>query len=214
MQTLIDGVRAFHARMTTGAADVYAPLAEGQAPTTLFFACSDSRVVPAFLASAEPGHLFTVRNVGNLVPPAGSDGHSTGDRSEASAIEYAVEKLGVTDIVVCGHSGCGAMTALLGGGDALPCNLDAWLAHARPALDDATLASIVDPHGDPVDTLSRRNVVQQLRSLGTWPMVALRVADGRMRLHGWWFDIRRTRIEVWNGLSFVAFETAFPGGAS
>lgn len=82
----------------------YEPLGDGQSPGTLFVACSDSRVVPAFLSSAEPGELFTVRNVGNLIPPADAQGGSTGDRSEASAIEYAGGQLAVRDIVVRGHS--------------------------------------------------------------------------------------------------------------
>ncbi|NJK33295.1 MAG: hypothetical protein HC927_13340 [Deltaproteobacteria bacterium] len=120
MRKLISGVLDFHRRLASGRAETYEPLAEGQSPTTLFFACADSRVVPAFIASAEPGELFTVRNVGNIVPRADEGGHSIGDRSEASAVEYAVEKLGVTDVVVCGHSGCGAMAALQGPESELP----------------------------------------------------------------------------------------------
>lgn len=111
MQRLIAGVRAFHASIEEGGWTTDAPLADGQRPET-FLACSDSRVVPAFLSTTEPGELFTVRNVGNLIPPAGPRGASTGDRSEASAIEYAVDRLGVQDIVICGHSGDGAMAAL------------------------------------------------------------------------------------------------------
>src|SRR5215510_15840246 len=88
-------------------------LALDQAPDTLFITCSDSRVVPDLLVSTHPGDLFTMRNVGNLIPPATADGLSVGDLSEASAIEYAVLVLKVGNIVVCGHSECGAMKAVL-----------------------------------------------------------------------------------------------------
>ena len=94
-------------------AERFRDLAQGQAPDVLFVTCSDSRIVPDLLASTDPGDLFVMRNVGNLVPPATVEGASTGDLSEASAIEYAVLVLKVRNVVVCGHSQCGAMKAAL-----------------------------------------------------------------------------------------------------
>src|SRR5687768_8428317 len=117
MKKLIQGIVEFRRNMRTGYREVFAKLALGQAPDALLVACSDSRVVPNLFASADPGDLFVIRNVGNFVPPGG-DGRSRNDSSEAAAIEFALSKLQVADIIVCGHSECGAMQALLAGRDA------------------------------------------------------------------------------------------------
>lgn len=214
MRKLIDGVRTFHADVSSGGGRAYESLAAGQTPKTLFFACSDSRVVPAFLSTAGPGELFTVRNVGNLVPPAGPRGASTGDRSEASAIEYAVEKLGVDDVVICGHSGCGAMAALDGGGP-LPRNLERWLDLARPVEDDAAFPAMLGGGRPRADQLSQRNVLVQLRALATYPSVKERVDAGGLRLHGWWFDIGRVRVDAYDVTTgrFTDFDDVYPTGA-
>src|SRR5947209_14162608 len=103
------GIVDFRERLLPRYAERFNELAHRQAPDTLFITCSDSRVVPDLLASTDPGDLFVMRNVGNLVPPATAEGASTGDLSEASAIEYALLVLAVHNIVVCGHSECGAM---------------------------------------------------------------------------------------------------------
>src|ERR1043166_9064786 len=113
MRKLLRGIVDFRERLLGQYAERFRDLASGQAPDALFITCSDSRVVPDLLASTDPGDLFVMRNVGNLVPPATVEGASTGDLSEASAIEYAVLILQVRDIVVCGHSECGAMKAAL-----------------------------------------------------------------------------------------------------
>ena len=113
MRKLITGIVDFRERMLPQYQERFRELALTQKPDALFITCSDSRVVPDLLASTDPGDLFTMRNVGNLIPPATLDGASTGDLSEASAIEYAVLALKVANIVVCGHSGCGAMKAML-----------------------------------------------------------------------------------------------------
>src|SRR6185503_9590880 len=113
MRKLIEGIVAFRRGLRPGYRETFARLALGQKPDCLFIACSDSRVVPNLFASTEPGDLFVVRNVGNLVPPSGPAGITIGDAAEAAAIEYAVGTLGVRDIVVCGHSSCGAMRTLL-----------------------------------------------------------------------------------------------------
>ena len=102
----------FRERLLPQYAERFRKLALSQAPDALFITCSDSRVVSDLLASTDPGDLFTMRNVGNLAPPATADGLSTGDLSKACAIEYAVSVLKVSNIVVCGHSQCGAMKAV------------------------------------------------------------------------------------------------------
>src|SRR3989344_7005564 len=114
MKKLILGIVEFRNNVQESYREAFGKLATGQAPDTLFIACSDSRVVPNTFASTNPGDLFVLRNVGNLVPPCDKHGLSTSDESEAAAIEYSIETLGVTNIIVCGHSECAAMRALVG----------------------------------------------------------------------------------------------------
>lgn len=175
MQPLIDNARSFGQR-----SEEFAPLAAGQSPEVLFITCSDSRVVPALITGARPGQLFELRTAGNIVPPYASD-RPTG---EAATIEYAVEVLGVTDVVVCGHSHCGAVGALVRGDDltAVPAVRD-WLAHAAPhptagAADDPSVAEAVQNH-----------VLAQLLRLRSYPCVERRLADGRLRLRGWYYEV-------------------------
>ncbi|MFD7135518.1 carbonic anhydrase [Streptomyces sp. NPDC059894] len=175
MQPLIDNARTFGQRP-----EEFARLAEGQSPQVLFITCSDSRVVPALITGARPGELFELRTAGNIVPPYGSE-RPTG---EAATIEYAVEVLGVQDVVVCGHSHCGAVGALVRGDDldAVPAVRD-WLAHSagRPPAadpDDPTVARAVQHH-----------VLSQLLRLRSYPCVEKRLADGRLRMHGWYYEV-------------------------
>jgi carbonic anhydrase len=140
--------------------------------------------------SVEPGQLFVVRNVGNLVPPATVDGTSTGDLSEASAIEYAVLALKVRHLVVCGHSQCGAMNAALAR-KPMPetPNLARWLHHSVPAVFRLEQEGPLDPRLSTTDQLSQLNVLVQLEHLASYPIVRQRLASGALHLSGWWFDI-------------------------
>ncbi|MEU8472744.1 SulP family inorganic anion transporter [Streptomyces sp. NPDC029006] len=166
---------------------------EGQRPSQLFLACADSRLVTSMITASGPGDLFVVRNVGNLVPPPG-EGH--GDDSVAAAIEYAVDVLGVRSITVCGHSGCGAMQALLsaGAGQGLG-PLHRWLRHGLPSL-----ARTAGDHrgrpgpagrvpADAVERLCLANVVQQLAHLRAHEPVARALARGALELHGMYFHV-------------------------
>ena len=192
MRELLLGVSNFHSAAQADQAlqDRFRLLADGQSPDTLFITCADSRVVPHLLASSEPGQLFVHRNVGNLMPPATADGISAGDHSEAAVVEYAVQFLNVCHIVICGHSGCGAMRALVDGVDqqTMP-NLDLWLNLGRPCLDGVGYAEQLGAGRTPVDRISQRNVLLQLAHLRTYPCVRAALADERLSLHGWWFDI-------------------------
>lgn len=190
MQDLIRGIVDFRERLLPAYAARFRELAHAQSPDALFVTCSDSRVVPDLLVSTDPGELFTMRNVGNLIPPATSDGLSVGDVSEASAIEYAVLVLGVAHIVVCGHSGCGAMKAVVERHDdpAAP-NLHRWLEHAMPAVSRLAHDGALDPTRKVHDQLSQHNVLVQLEHLMTYPIVKSRVASGELQLSAWWFDI-------------------------
>ncbi|MFD8967909.1 bifunctional SulP family inorganic anion transporter/carbonic anhydrase [Streptomyces sp. NPDC059568] len=170
---------------------------EGQQPSQLFLTCADSRLVTSMITSSGPGDLFTVRNVGNLVPLPGTDG---GDESVAAAIEYAVDVLRVESITICGHSGCGAMQALL---DDAPKDTDEepatplrrWLRHGLPSLERmksrrhswARISGRLP--ADAVEQLCLTNVVQQLEHLRAHESVARRLADGTLELHGMYFHV-------------------------
>lgn len=153
---------------------------EGQHPTTLFIGCSDSRIVPYLLMDCGPGELFIARNVGNLVPPYDA---SFGYHGTAAAIEFAVLSLGVRDIVVCGHSHCGAIRALYADPHPEARHMTQWLELAR----DAVLP--VMPSEEALRRTEQRSVVLQLERLMTFPMVRTRVERGEVFLHGWHYII-------------------------
>ncbi|SBT88373.1 carbonic anhydrase [Streptomyces sp. DI166] len=189
MKALLDRARAFGRRVDFES-DEYRKLAEGQCPEVLFITCSDSRVIPALITGARPGEIFELRNAGNIVPPYGCSGAS----GEVATVEYALEVLGVQDVVVCGHSHCGAMRALIDGDDlsALP-GVDAWLRPARPALAEVLTSSAADD--DPsLSDVAQRNVVNQLAALRSHPVVRRRLADGELRLHGWYYEVDTGRV--------------------
>ena len=190
MKKLIEGIVDFRERMLSQYAQRFRELALSQSPDALFVTCSDSRVVPDLLASTHPGDLFTMRNVGNLIPPAGADGISVGDLSEASAIEYAVLILKVSNIVVCGHSACGAMKAIEASkSDTEVPNLSRWLHHAQNAAFRLRHEGPLDAALPTHDQLSQLNVLVQLEHLMSYPIVRDRVSAGTLRLSGWWFDV-------------------------
>jgi carbonic anhydrase len=190
MRKLIQGIVDFRERLLPQYAERFHQLAQGQTPDVLFITCSDSRVVPDLLVSTDPGDLFVMRNVGNLVPPATVEGNSTGDLSEASAIEYAILVLKVRHLVVCGHSECGAMKAALAR-QPLPDtpNLAKWLHHTTSAVFRLDQEGPLDPRWSPHDQLSQLNVLVQLEHLASYPIVRRRLADGTLNLSGWWFNI-------------------------
>jgi carbonic anhydrase len=190
MRKLISGIVEFREQQLPGYAARFRDLALAQTPDALMITCSDSRVVPDLLASTHPGDLFTMRNVGNLVPSATADGVSVGDVSEASAIEYAVLVLKVANIVVCGHSECGAMKAVLtSGANPKPPNLEKWLHHASASAVRLEHEGALDAGLEPHDQLSQLNVLVQLEHLMSYPIVREQVAAGSLHLSGWWFDI-------------------------
>ena len=190
MRKLIRGIVEFRERELPQYAARFRELARGQSPDALFITCSDSRVVPDLLVSTDPGDLFTMRNVGNLVPPATAEGASTGDVSEAGAIEYAMLALKVANIVVCGHSECGAMKSVLAPDAKLKApNLELWLHYASTARFRLEHEGALDTARAPYDQLSQLNVLVQLEHLMTYPIVRTAVAEGRVALSGCWFDI-------------------------
>ncbi|GAC1593989.1 MAG: hypothetical protein NVS4B10_01230 [Myxococcales bacterium] len=193
MRKLVQGIVDFRNRVRPVARQTFARLALGQSPDVLFIACSDSRVAINVFASTEPGDLFVVRNPGNIVSPAAADGISVGDESEAAAIEFAVGQLAVRDIIVCGHSSCGAMGALHRGREnvAAP-HLRSWIRHAAGAL--ARVPDLTAPGA--ADQLSQANAVLQLEHLHSYPIVAHAEREAGLRLHAFWFDIANAEVLV------------------
>ena len=195
MKKLIKGIVDFRNKVRPNYREAFAKLALGQSPDALLIACSDSRVAPNVFASTEPGDLFVIRNAANIIAPCGADGLSLSDESEAAAIEFALLALNVSDIIVCGHSECGAMRAITEGKvNPLAPHLHAWLRHAEAAMIEAksntTMAKTLPLH----NRVSQFNVLHQLQHLRTYPLVRERIDSGRLRLHGWWFDIAEAEV--------------------
>ncbi|GCE00333.1 carbonic anhydrase [Embleya hyalina] len=183
MHHLTAGVTRFQRDVFPAKAPLFDRLAHAHRPATLFIGCSDARVVPELITQSEPGELFVIRTAGNLVP-AHTPGAGGGD-GVAASIEYAVAVLAVTDVIVCGHSACGAMTALAEGHDlaGTPQVAD-WLRHANPDRARRTADG-----SDRVGALVRSNVADQLANLATHPSVARALARHALTLHGWVYDI-------------------------
>jgi carbonic anhydrase len=171
---------------------------EGQSPHTLFITCSDSRVLAELITQSKPGDLFVVKNIGNIVPPAAVTGSTN---STAAAIEFAVESLRVSDIVICGHSQCGAMTALLGDplDEKRTPHLKEWLTLAEPVRDimQNQYAHVRDRQHR-VDLAAGENVLFALENLHSYYCVQDRLADGSLRLHGWFFEIASAELLAYN----------------
>jgi carbonic anhydrase len=200
MDKILRGVGEFIRRRRPRLRATFKRLAHGQNPVALLLACSDSRVVSSLLLGTDPGDLFEVRTVGNLIAPASDKGMaSVGDESEAAALEYALLALDVKNLVVMGHSGCGAMKAVLKGSvPAGASNLERWLVHAKASQEKLARAPGIDERLAPEDRLSQANVLQQLEHIVSYALVAERVGRGEVELHGAWFDVERADLHVWS----------------
>ena len=185
MQKLIEGVHQFQTENFRPLQGLFEQLARGQNPDTLFITCSDSRIDPTLLTKSSPGDLFILRNAGNIVPP-----HGAGNGGEAATIEFAVAALGVKDIIICGHSHCGAMQGLLEPEKLASLHaVAAWLSHA-----ETTRRIVQDNYhhlqGEKLLTATvEENVLVQLENLRTIPAVASRLVRGDLFLHGWVYKI-------------------------
>ena len=192
MEHIIDGVLRFQREVHPNSAALYRELAIAQSPSAMFIGCADSRIVPEVLTDQGPGSLFVVRNAGNIIPP-----HSTVPGGVTASIEYAVAVLGIPDIVVCGHSGCGAMTAILNGSqnlEKLPA-VARWLHYADAALAAVDSEKPEDSMADRLDCLIHENVLTQLDNLLTHPVVADAIHNKQLRVHGWVYDIGSGRVD-------------------
>jgi carbonic anhydrase len=191
MQRLVQGVHHFQATVFSSHRELFERLAGGQNPDALFITCSDSRINPNLITQTEPGELFILRNAGNLVPPFGAS-----NGGEGATIEFAIVGLGIQDIIVCGHSHCGAMKALLdpeGLADSMPL-LHRWLRHA-----EATRRIVCEKYPslakqDLLNVTIQENVLVQLENLRSHPAVAAGLARGVLKLHAWVYKIETGQV--------------------
>lgn len=182
MQKLVKGIHQFQNVVFSSKQTLFEGLVDGQQPLALFITCSDSRINPNLLTQAEPGELFILRNAGNIVPPYGAV-----EGGEAATIEYAVSVLEVKDVIICGHSHCGAMDGLLDQSKLakLP-NVRSWLSHAQSThqIIEQNYAHVTDPAARLMATVEE-NVLVQLEHLRTHPSVAAGLEAKALELHGW-----------------------------
>lgn len=185
VQQLVAGIHHFQNRIFRRHRDLFERLSLGQKPDTLFITCSDSRIDPNLITHTEPGDLFVIRNAGNLVPAYGA---TTG--GEVASIEFAVAGLQVRDIVICGHSHCGAMKGLLK--PEILAEMPAvseWLRHAE-ATRRIVRSKYKELAGDSLlDVCTEENVLVQLENLQTHPAVAVALSQGQLKLHAWVYEI-------------------------
>lgn len=194
MKEVIEGFLKFQREAFVERSELFRQLATRQNPRTLFISCSDSRLVPELITQREPGDLFVIRNAGNIVPSFGPEPGGV-----SASVEYAVAALGVEDIVICGHSDCGAMTAIASCQclDHMP-TVATWLRYA----DSAKVVNQAYQHAskeERVSSMVRENVIAQLTNIKTHPSVALALEQGRLKLHGWVYDIASGCIEALDG---------------
>jgi carbonic anhydrase len=203
MDKIIKGVCRFRTEVFPGKRALFEQLAKGQSPSAVVISCADSRVDMQMVTQSEPGQLFCFRNAGNIVPPYGAV------LGAASAtIEYAMEALEIPNIIVCGHSDCGAMKGVLKHdlAERMP-TVAGWLRFAEVPRQFA-LEKQHESEQARLDTLVRENVLAQLAHLKTHPAVAVRLARGTVKLHGWVYDIESAEVTAYDAASgrFMSLE--------
>lgn len=206
MKKLIEGLHRFQAGYFESHRDLFQQLSQGQHPRILFITCSDSRIDPNLITQANVGDLFVIRNAGNIIPPFGAT-----NGGEGASVEYAIGALDIEQIIVCGHSHCGAMKGLLKMSklaDKMPLVYE-WLKQA-----EATRRLIIDNYSDvPEDDLIQitvaENVLTQLENLSTYPIIRSRLHQGRLSLHGWIYSIESGEVLTYDPIvhDFVDLES-------
>ncbi|MDX2231936.1 MAG: carbonic anhydrase [Leptolyngbyaceae cyanobacterium bins.349] len=193
---LIQGLNTFHSNYFNDHRELFERLSGGQSPDVLFITCSDSRIDPCLITQAQPGELFVMRNVGNIIPAFGS-----ASSAEAAGVEYAVQGIGIKDIIVCGHSHCGAMKGLLQVGtlaEQMPSVYD-WLKRHG----EATRRLVADnyPGLEPEKLLKiaiEQNVLTQIENLETYPAIRSKLHSKQLNLHAWIYEIESGFVYAYN----------------
>jgi len=209
-EELLKGLKKFQSRVYPKHRELFEKLALGQRPEVLFVTCADSRIDPCLLTQTKPGELFICRVIGNVVPryPDAIGGVS-------ATIEYAVGVLGVKDLIVCGHTDCGVMRGVLNPEALKPLpNVSAWLKHAKGARLAARKEKEQTDTPEFLLKLTELNVVEQLKNLRTHPIVATRVEEGALAVHGWVYHIGEGLMTEWNAekKAFEPIQTAKAAG--
>ncbi len=204
MQRLLSGVLKFKEHIFHEKKELFTRLAASQNPSALFLTCSDSRICPSLITQSGPGDLFVVRNAGNMVPVA------VAGSGELASIEFAVKVLQVKDIIVCGHSSCGAMVGLLDQSvcqHSLP-NLAAWLKHGEPAREFVMQSFPTSSRTEQIAKLTEANVLLQIERLTQIPAVRDALDQDQLDLHGWIYNIETGAITAYdlNSNSFIPIE--------
>ena len=212
MKRLIQGLHEFQTHYFSAHRELFELLSQGQHPRTLFITCSDSRIDPNLLTQTEPGEMFIIRNAGNIIPPYGAT-----NGGEGATVEYAVHALGVENIVVCGHSHCGAMKGLLKIdklAEEMP-GVYQWLKHA-----EATRRTIKEHYQnyegeELLNAATEENVLTQLENLRTYPVVHSRLKNNQIHLHGWVYEIETGEVTIYDPIQgqFVPAKTQFSRAA-
>ena len=212
MKRLIKGLHEFQTNYFSEHRELFEMLSQGQQPRVLFITCSDSRIDPNLITQTEPGEMFIIRNAGNIIPPYGAT-----NGGEGATVEYAIHALGIQEIIVCGHSHCGAMKGLLQIGkleEEMPVVYE-WLKHA-----EATRRTIKEHYqgyeGEQLlDAAAKENVLTQLDNLRTYPVVYSGLKGGQLKLHGWLYEIETGEILEYDSVrnQFIPPQTQFSRAA-
>jgi carbonic anhydrase len=209
MQKLIRGIHQFQVNLFSSQRELFERLARGQNPDALFITCSDSRINPNLITQTDPGELFIIRNAGNIVPPYGA-----ANGGEGATIEFAVVGLGIQDIIVCGHSHCGAMKGLLHPEllKGMP-TMAAWLKHAEATRWIARQKYAEFSEEALLNVTIQENVLVQLENLRTHPAVAAALASGNLKLHGWVYKLETGEVFAFDPQTeqFLALAEQVPG---
>lgn len=209
MKKLIEGLQKFQTGYFSSHRELFEELSHGQHPRILFITCSDSRIDPNLITQADVGDLFVIRNAGNIIPPYGA-----ANGGEGASIEYAIEALGIEQVIVCGHSHCGAMKGLLKLNslqEKMPLVYD-WLRHA-----EATRRLVKENYShyegeELIEITVAENVLTQLENLQTYPTIHSKLHQGKLSLHGWIYRIEAGEVLAYDGVlhDFVPPQSRFP----
>lgn len=208
MKKVVSGIVRFQQNAFAARKALFAELANGQSPEVLFITCADSRIDPNLVTQTEPGDLFICRNAGNIVPP-----HSKSTGGVTASIEYAVAVLGVSHVVVCGHTDCGAMKGALNPSalSDLP-HVHEWIDHSRAAVE-VVKAQYGKAELEELQPVTEQNIVLQMQYLRTHPAVAARLSSGDIELHGWLYNIESGEVTAYDqdSDSFVEISKHYSG---
>ncbi|OGL40164.1 MAG: hypothetical protein A3C43_09105 [Candidatus Schekmanbacteria bacterium RIFCSPHIGHO2_02_FULL_38_11] len=207
MKKLYQGIHKFQESYFKKEENFFNRLSKGQTPEVLFITCADSRIDPNLVTQSKPGELFIVRNVGNIIPPYDA---IKDKNSVAAAIEFAVLDLKVTDIIVCGHSNCGAMQALYKDKrefNNMP-HLKDWLKIAKPVINAVNTFYSASSTKSRLRITEEENVLFQIKNIQTYPFVDQLLKEGTLHLHGWYYEIKTGNIYAYNPVTNVFKKTS------